>query len=1181
MRLSTFIHALLAALAAASAGSTPANAIDNPHLLEFSAMPLDTRTGIAHLSSRFGPVSDHATGLRLVQFSGPVQQAWLDTLAAHGARPLQYVRNNGYLVWVDEPAAVSRLAGLRSHTSWLGFEAPMHGALKLDTLLHRRLESPGRDTNEVDIVVQVHVHDGDDESRRFIESLARLPTSQLGPVGTGVATSNWAPVLRFNNLDLRVRVADIPAIAARPDVSFVGERLPKQIYDEKQGLILSADMRPGPSSHSHLEFLLDRGFPADPAAYPVVDITDSTVQEGDTGNGVTDTQDPTLRAFGELSSPSRVVYFENCSDWPTGTVGAEDGHGTINASILAGYDLRDGWPFQDDDGQQLGLGINPFARIGSTAIFVGPGPGYNVWGCGGNDQGVIAANARRGAAISSNSWGSSSNGAYTATDQVYDAAVRNVDAGSEINRAMIYIIAAGNDGPSAGTIGSPGSAKNVITIGASENLRPVDIASQCPGDSLASASDDPQSIAAFSSRGPVAGQRVKPELIAPGTRITGSRSIHPDFAGRGVCIPSFPLEQTVFSASSGTSHSTPAVSGVASLAYWWIENGGGNHAAGTLDLVGGARAPSPALMKAWLIAHPGYLTGASAGDNLPSNQQGFGIPNMAEMFDATPKVLIDQSEILDASGERRDYLWGVEDPEAPVRLVLAWTDAPGQPGASPQVNDLDLEVVIDGVVHRGNHFLGQWSLPGGGADDRNNIEAVFLPPGIRGDITVSVIGSNIAGDGVPGNGDGTDQDFALVCINCQRQPTFTVRLDQPDLQACMGNEWRTGVHLEPLVGFDQPVTLSIDELPPGISASATPNPVSTPGHAQLRILADAGGSTGTWPVRLQGDSAIVSRSLDLGLTGYDQPPNGPANAIPADGSSDVPATPAFAWEPAEHAHTYLVQIARDPGFHDIVLSHETRSTAWTVPATSALATSSRFWWRVIARNACGDSATITDPDTVFADGFEPPSPAPAMQFTTLTLPGDCPVDVDTVTLFEDDLENGTAGWSHGAASGHTTLWSLGSDASHGGSQAWLAGAPASGAGNDAWLVSPTIALPADLTTPTLAFRNRQSIKSGAAGLCYDGALVEVSSNGGTSWSALSTPLTDPFDGTVQATFGNPLAQRQAWCGDPQAYLNSVMDLSAHSGQTVRFRFRLGHDRFPHRSGTNWAIDDIRVAACSP
>ena len=42
---------------------------------------------------------------------------------------------------------------------------------------------------------------------------------------------------------------------------------------------------------------------------------------------------------------------------------------------------------------------------------------------------------------------------------------------------------------------------------------------------------------------------------------------------------------------------------------------------------------------------------------------------------------------------------------------------------------------------------------------------MFLPAGITGPVKVRVIAKNIAGDGVPGNGDVTDQDYALVVSN--------------------------------------------------------------------------------------------------------------------------------------------------------------------------------------------------------------------------------------------------------------------------------------------------------------------------------------------------------------------------------------------------------------------------------
>src|SRR5690606_23896490 len=125
----------------------------------------------------------------------------------------------------------------------------------------------------------------------------------------------------------------------------------------------------------------------------------------------------------------------------------------------------------------------------------------------------------------------------------------------------------------------------------------------------------------------------------------------------------------------------------------------------------------------------------------------------------TPKVLLDQSELFVASGESREFTWGVADPTKPVRIALAWTDAPGALGTSPQVNNLDLTVVAGGQTYLGNEFDQQWSVTGGSADTQNNYEAVFLPAGAASDLTITIDATNIAGDGVPANGTPTDQDL--------------------------------------------------------------------------------------------------------------------------------------------------------------------------------------------------------------------------------------------------------------------------------------------------------------------------------------------------------------------------------------------------------------------------------------
>ena len=73
-------------------------------------------------------------------------------------------------------------------------------------------------------------------------------------------------------------------------------------------------------------------------------------------------------------------------------------------------------------------------------------------------------------------------------------------------------------------------------------------------------------------------------------------------------------------------------------------------------------------------------------------------------------------------------------------------------------------------------------------------------------------------------------------------------------------------------------------------------------------------------------------------------------------------------------------------------------------------------------------------------------------------------------------------------------------------------------------------------------------------------VVEITTDAGANWIRLESELlTDPYDGPVSGAFQNPLAGDNAWCGDPQEWLNSVVDIDAFAGETVQIRFRLATD----------------------
>ena len=76
------------------------------------------------------------------------------------------------------------------------------------------------------------------------------------------------------------------------------------------------------------------------------------------------------------------------------------------------------------------------------------------------------------------------------------------------------------------------TAKNVITVGAAEGVR----ASGTDGCGVPNAgADSARDIIDFSSRGPTDDGRLKPDLVAPGTHITGARPRHAGYTGSGTC----------------------------------------------------------------------------------------------------------------------------------------------------------------------------------------------------------------------------------------------------------------------------------------------------------------------------------------------------------------------------------------------------------------------------------------------------------------------------------------------------------------------------------------------------------------------------------------------------------------------------------------------------------------------
>lgn len=210
--------------------------------------------------------------------------------------------------------------------------------------------------------------------------------------------------------------------------------------------------------------------------------------------------------------------FEGRVDAMTSYVGGDgtddNGHGTHVASIAAGTGVTSGGKYK---------GVAPAASLYTAKVLDARGSGAMSGVMAGIewavDQGVHVINLSLG-----------SDGPCDGTDALSTLCDEVVQ-----QFGIVVCAAAGNAGPRASTVGSPGCARWVITVGAV---------------------DDADDVTNFSSRGPTSDGRVKPDIVFPGAGIVAAQA---DGTALGQVV------EPGYVKLSGTSMATPHVAGGVAL----------------------------------------------------------------------------------------------------------------------------------------------------------------------------------------------------------------------------------------------------------------------------------------------------------------------------------------------------------------------------------------------------------------------------------------------------------------------------------------------------------------------------------------------------------------------------------------------------------------------------------------
>lgn len=736
------------------------------------------------------PADPHRTAYYIIQLSGPPLETWLEAIRGHGGSIHKSLPGFGLLVSLlpgDVPG-VRRL-------SWVEAVTPYRPTMKVSHHLRPGVE---RTLNVAELAV-LNIAD-DDENRQEQVQITVFPAESTTELAAAIRQMGGVVFEQTaHKVVALISPAMIVSLAQREGIeAILPFKFPTFNNDQARHIIDVPD---------------DHVFAALPlrGEGQLIGIADSGLDTGDLASLHPDLRGriEAITSFPTHFPSSAAAYINGPLVSDDGSADANTGHGTHVAGSVAG----NGSAARTSKADVTPCGVAPAARLyfqaieqtvnwKSTGELIAAGipvprdwpqPRYGLYGLPNDLADLFAPAYNAGVRIHTNSWGAANAGLYNDTSH-------SVDEFMWCHRDMLLLFSAGNSGIDLNgdgtvdedSISTPGTAKNCLTVGASENFRPKNTLPS-PGlnrnwidmrykdgrprfPELCTAghvSDNPDGMAAFSSRGPTDDGRIKPDVVAPGTNILSTRStrVAPNPLWGDVREEDDPL-YGLYCWSGGTSMSTPLVAGAVALVRQHLVQQRRHYQPGVK--------PSGALLKAILVNGslplPGQFDGEiPAGPNYVS---GFGRVNVQTAL--SPNALrcvmfIDEPDFAVETGRIRRFALHVVDPTHPLKVTLAWTDAPSLIGMGGLVNVLYLQLVApDGTVHNGD--VTPFPLA------TNNVQQVLIAAPQPGRYELRIRGLSVA-ERSPGLSDGMmpRQDFAVAIANGMgvslRQTTIVQALD--------------------------------------------------------------------------------------------------------------------------------------------------------------------------------------------------------------------------------------------------------------------------------------------------------------------------------------------------------------------------------------------------------------------
>ncbi|MCF6131547.1 S8 family serine peptidase [Flavobacterium wongokense] len=497
---------------------------------------------------------------------------------------------------------------------------------------------------------------------------------------------------------------------------------------------------------------------------------------------------------------------------------------------------------------------------------------------------------------------------------------------------FLAVMSAGNDGqtednPEPMAFGfdklvSNKTAKNNLVVASCEDVNPA-------ADGTINAAN--VDISGFSSQGPTDDHRVKPDITGNGENLTSTSN----------------TSNTATGASSGTSMASPNVAGTLVLIQQHYKNLTNSfmRSATLKGLVchtaddGGNPGPDPSF--GW-----GILNAKKAVETLTNN----GLSTWVSEENLNNHQALTMN--VNASGT------------TPLIASITWTDVPGEanvgnlPANDPTpalVNDLDIRITKNTTTYfpwkLGNDPSADATRTGDNSVD--NVEQVKIDAPTAGLYTITVThkGTLVTGS----------QKYSLVITGLSSP--FALNSTSDNLTVCANqNAVYTFNYTQSGSGT---TTFSAVDLPSGASASFAPASLSANGTVTMTISGLNNVAPNEYFVGIKGTSATDTETRYKSLRIFNATFQPIALQSPTNGQSGLSTSANLTWAIHPNAQTYNVQVSTFPDFSSFVQNDIVTDNEYSL---DGLNEATRYYWRVIPSNSCGNGTAANASTYSFATG---------------------------------------------------------------------------------------------------------------------------------------------------------------------------------------------------------------------